>query len=153
MLVHLKQTNVDYSYIFVDATWRIFKTLSEVLIAFGVLMLANRYERIRDQATSDALLFTAPLWLLGLYQICLNYALCFTWISLSDLQVIYAIAKARSAFDIAYTAYQFCFALLAMLRICTNGYMNKDLYNDVSILIEQLNFWLLRWFRNKWRQG
>jgi len=48
------------------------------------------------------------LWILGFYQICLLFALCFTWLSFADVHVINNVAVARSALDVAFTALQFC---------------------------------------------
>lgn len=63
----------------------------------------RRPERYYRQPAVVAVL----LLFLGVYQICLMFALSFVWLSFSDLDVINAIAKARSGFEIAFTALAF----------------------------------------------
>jgi hypothetical protein len=47
------------------------------------------------------------LWGLGLYHTCLLFAVCFSWLDFSELQVIDEIMRARNAFEISFTALLF----------------------------------------------
>lgn len=66
------------------------------------------------------------------------FALSFAWLSFSDLNVINAIAKARSGFEIAFTALAFVITLgiaaLTMLRDLDSLYQVR--FHNLKIYVQ-----------------
>ena len=113
MVVRHHRVRVKYSYILVGCFFNVIRTFSDVFVLWGTWRILIRYKHLRPTLRdTDSLCFTtgviALLWFLALYQLCLQFALSFTWSSFSNLGTINAIAKARSGFVVAFTAVQFC---------------------------------------------
>jgi hypothetical protein len=71
------------------------------------------------------------LWFLALYHLCLLFALCFAWLSFSDLDAINTIAKARSGFEVAFTSLQFVGTIWAVCWACDR--LSGDIYKEVRL--------------------
>lgn len=83
---------------------------SDVFVISGTWSVLIRYDHLRPNTQRyccQPAVVAVLLLFLGVYQICLMFALSFAWLSFSDLDVINAIAKARSGFEIAFTALAF----------------------------------------------
>lgn len=113
MVVHFYRARVPYGYILVGCLYKAFRVFSDVSIVWGTWRVLIRYDYLRPNMRKPQSFFCQTtvvavlLLFLGAYQICLMFALSFAWLSFSDLDVINAIAKARSGFEIAFTALQF----------------------------------------------
>jgi hypothetical protein len=133
---------VNYNYILFDAFNRTFRAFSDVFVLWGVWRVMMRYQYLRLTTGAPRSLFLIAncmaclLWALAVYHICLLFAVSFTWLSFSDLHVINAIAKARSGFEVAFTALQFFLTCLTALVACVNKYdrTDGDLYYKVRAL-------------------
>lgn len=93
--------------------YKALRVFSDVFVIWGTWRVLIRYDHLRPNMRRPERYYRQPavvavlLLFLGVYQICLMFALSFVWLSFSDLDVINAIAKARSGFEIAFTALAF----------------------------------------------
>lgn len=113
MVVHHYRARVKYSYVLLGCFYNVIRIFSDIFVLWGTWRVLIRYHHLRPTLKdTDSLLFTTGvivlLWFLALYQLCLLFALSFTWLSFSDLDTINAIAKARSGYEVAFAAVQFC---------------------------------------------
>ena len=74
---------------------------------------------------------------LALYYLGLQFALCHTWLSFSDVWAINAIAKGRNGFEIAFTTLQFVATGIAGLFIpgAIKGPYLATYLADVSLVV------------------
>lgn len=113
VLVHFRQARVPYGYILVGCLYKALRVISDVFVLWGTVRVLIRYSHLRPNIRKPQSIFCVAtvvavlLLFVGLYQICLMFALSFAWLSFSDLNVIDAIAKARSGSEIAFTALEF----------------------------------------------
>ncbi|KAH0537286.1 hypothetical protein FGG08_005911 [Glutinoglossum americanum] len=109
MVVRHNRANVTYGYILVNTIYNTFKVFSDVFVLWGTCRVLVRYKYLRSNTIFRATTVVASLfWFLALYHLILLFVLSFAWLSFSDLNVINAIAEARSGFEVAFTALQFC---------------------------------------------
>jgi len=133
---------MNYNYILFDTLNRAFRAFSDVFLLWGVWRVMMRYHYLRLTKGTPQRLFLITncmaclLWALAVYHICLLFALSFTWLSFSDLHVINAIAKARSGFEVAFTALQFFLTCLTAIVTGVNEYDHtySDPYYKVRAL-------------------
>ncbi len=98
---------VSYNYIFASDTFNILKALSECFITGGGMLLICRFSQLGKEPFYGLIAPISLLLFFAIYHICLLFSLSLTWLSFADLEVINKVAKARNAFEIAYTALQF----------------------------------------------
>ncbi|KAK3343429.1 hypothetical protein B0T25DRAFT_614461 [Lasiosphaeria hispida] len=123
LIIHLERARVAYGYIVVPALFDILRTLSDITVVAGLRLAARRRRQravlslpLHDSLVGIAI-FIALLWFLGLYQIGLNFSLCFVWLGFADLQTIRSIATARSGFDVAFAAVNFFAAMVLCITL------------------------------------
>ena len=75
--------------------------------------------------------FTLTLTLLGVYSICLKFAVSISWLSMNDVGVIQAIAKARNGVEVAFSALQFVMSIIAVLWADNTTRVERKLYRKV----------------------
>jgi hypothetical protein len=138
VLVRHYQVRVTYSYILVSAFYNPVKAFSDVFVLWGTWIVLTRYEYLRHNMMEAPCFLTYTfvtglLWFLTLYHLCLLFALSFAWLSFADLNVINAIAKARSGFEVAFTALQFICTIWTALWAwgMTDGYPKNSDYTEV----------------------
>ncbi|MCJ1343005.1 hypothetical protein MMC31_001194 [Peltigera leucophlebia] len=135
VIVHFRRARVPYGYILVGCLYKAFRVISDVFVVWGTGRVLIRYRHLRPNIWKPQSVFCLTaivavlLLFIGVYQICLMFALSFAWLSFSDLNVINAIAKARSGFEIAFTALAFVITLgiaaLTMLRDLDSLYQEE----------------------------
>jgi hypothetical protein len=84
------------------------------------------------------------LGFLALYQLCLQFALSLAWLSFADLGAINDIAKARNAFEIAFTTVQFVSTILTAFWSYDVAELNLGLdikYKKVRESIQEKKFY------------
>lgn len=106
ILIRYCRTPVLYNYIIFPAILHIFRVFSDIYVVWGIRRVMRRYHSLRREDTASAAVF-ALLVLLGVYQLCLLFALDFTWLGFADPGVINEISKDRSAFEVAFSAVMF----------------------------------------------
>ncbi|KAK3386789.1 hypothetical protein B0H63DRAFT_558410 [Podospora didyma] len=113
LLIHQVQAPVSYGYILVPAVFNTTRTLSEVLILPGLWLALKR---CRSPSVSSLVVsaLTGVLWFLGLYQLGLDFSLCFAWLGFSDVGTINKIAQARSGIDVTFSVVYFLAGLAMM---------------------------------------
>jgi hypothetical protein len=118
--MHHYQARVTYGYILVDSLYNVIRAFSDIFILWGTWRVLIRYKYLRSNLEETGIfqnttVVAGLLWFLALYHLCLLFALCFAWLSFSDLNVINTIAKGASSFEIAFTAVQFTSTILTVL--------------------------------------
>jgi hypothetical protein len=106
ILIRYYRTPVLYNYIIFPAILHIFRVFSDIYVVWGICRVIRRYHSLRREDTVFAAVF-ALLVLLGVYQLCLLFALDFTWLGFADPGVINEISKDRIAFEVAFSAVMF----------------------------------------------
>ncbi|KAF2671473.1 hypothetical protein BT63DRAFT_423675 [Microthyrium microscopicum] len=117
----LAQT-VTASYMLADSILSIFKVLSDVFMLWGIWRLIGRYRYMDIDAPTflPGTIIAFIMLFLGLYQWIELLSLSLTWLSFSDLKAIASIANARSAFDVTFTAVEFCWTTIAMIYVSSD---------------------------------
>jgi hypothetical protein len=82
------------------------------------------------------------LWTLGIYQLGLQFALSSTWLYFADLGVINELAQKQSAFNIAYTAAQFCYSTYLTIWVYRLPYNAAYKPGDGQNPLEQENLYV-----------
>jgi len=113
VLIRHYRTAVLYNYIIFPAILHIVRVFSDIYILWGAIRIMRRYETLRRE--DPAYVVFAFLVFLAVYQLCLLFALVFTWLGFADLGVIDEIAKARSAFEVTFCAVQFFITIFATI--------------------------------------
>lgn len=99
--------HVTYSYILFSCVSEIFRTTSNIFLLWGFLQVLNRFDHLRDQESYYAIWWLGiPLWIMGIYFICMQFAVAFAWLNFADVQVIQRLAKAKNGLEIALCAIQ-----------------------------------------------
>jgi len=102
---------VRYSYIIFQAFNNTYRAFSDIFILWGLYLVLKRFHR--PDVTLGASWFAfLLLWVLCLYQIFLEFALCFVWLSFANLDTIEAVANSRACVEIASVSAKFACALL-----------------------------------------
>lgn len=118
-LIHLiiQQTGaaVTYAYILIPSLYSVLRTLSDILILCGFWLILKRFRSPSVRMDAWETTAVGALWVLGLYQLGLQFALCFVWLGFVDLGTINSIAAARSGVEVAFTAWQLCLYLLVCI--------------------------------------
>ncbi|KAF2866047.1 hypothetical protein BDV95DRAFT_210808 [Massariosphaeria phaeospora] len=127
MVIRHTNAEVTYAYILTDCFFSIIRVVSDIFTLWGTLHVMIRYNVLRGRDVHLRLwILGGPLWFLGIYHVCLRFALAISWLSFADIETINKIAKAKNAFEIAFTALEFVISLFALL---TSG--ASFLYDDV----------------------
>ncbi|CZR59674.1 uncharacterized protein PAC_09568 [Phialocephala subalpina] len=112
------------------------RIVSDVLIITGLWRVIIRYDFLRPLKVdlfADTL-FSSVLWVLAGIHIVLLTATTGTWLGDVDLDKVNSVARARSAFEVTYTAVQFCAMLVMSIYACSRAterqtgcpYYNKE---------------------------
>ena len=139
LTIRYKGVTVPYGYIIGTSTNDALRVLAEVLVLAGYwqtmerfktprvanLLSRSRNPKVRKHWVMPELLPIGLLWILGLYQVGLQFALCFCWLAFVDLDIINTIARARSAYDVSYVALYFT-TLLTMGGLLVFGMPHRD---------------------------
>ncbi|KAK3311790.1 hypothetical protein B0H66DRAFT_171734 [Apodospora peruviana] len=127
LFIHQFRAPVRYSYIIAPAIFDIFRFLSDVLIIPGFWLALQRYQRPDVpqfpviEEDKDALVMCTLVWILGIYQIGLNFSFSFAWLGFADLAAIDRIAKSRSAFHVAFAALYFFVTIFVVVTSLEHG--------------------------------
>ncbi|KAM5344570.1 hypothetical protein ACJ41O_013105 [Fusarium nematophilum] len=105
---------VTYGYIFFQSFNTVWRTLSDILLLCGFWLTVNRFRTPNVTIGKGGLIIAGTLWVLGLYKLGLQFALCFAWLGFVDLKTIDSIAAARSGFDVGFAALYFAVTFMAM---------------------------------------
>jgi len=112
---------LTYGYILITSLNAALRTLSDVLVLAGYWQTMERFQtpkvanllslswdpEVRKHWIKPELIPIGLLWILGLYQVGLQFALCFAWLGFVDLDVINTIARARSGIEVGFAALYF----------------------------------------------
>lgn len=112
--------------------------LSEIFVLWGTWKVLIRYEYLRPKMKEtpnvlNATVGAGVLGFLGLYHLCLLFALSFAWLSFSDLNVINAIAKARNGLEIAFTAFHLSCTICTVVWVAALEDRTSNISEDVCI--------------------
>jgi len=130
---------LTYGYILITSLNAALRTLSDVLVLVGWWQTMERFQtpkvanllwlswdpEVRKHWIMPELIPIALLWLLGLYQVGLQFALCFAWLGFADLDVINTIARARSGIEVGFSTIYFI-TLSVMGPLILFGVPNRD---------------------------
>ena len=104
---HYKTRNA-YSYILAGCVFNTIRAFADVFLLWGLLVFWDRCNGYLGLHAKLWASVSGILTFLAFYHVCLNFALSFAWLAFSDLHAINSLAKARNAFEIAFTAFYFC---------------------------------------------
>lgn len=107
---------VTYGYIIFPSLCSVIQRLSEILILFGYSSLSPAFTAGSTDTLDPGrdIPWASLLSILGLYQLGLQFAVCFAWLGAVDLRAINDIATAQSGFYIAYASLQFILTLVVV---------------------------------------
>ena len=114
------EVEVTYAYILVPSFYSSIRTLSDLFVLFGYRLIHQRFKpHFQDKKVlvwmDRDVWFAGLLMLPALYQLGLQFALCFAWLEFVDLRAIASLARVRSGFDAAFMAMQLVLTLMAVL--------------------------------------
>lgn len=111
MAVRQGHTAVTYSYILFGCFHKIFRILSDIATLWGLSRVIIRYHTLHGQGLHSALRIPGNILVfVGVYHLCLNFSLAFSWLSFVDLGVINKIATSAAKFEICFAALYFIFS-------------------------------------------
>ncbi|KAF2737633.1 hypothetical protein EJ04DRAFT_510082 [Polyplosphaeria fusca] len=108
VVVHYAKAQVTYDYILSDCFFALLKVLSDIFVLWGMLKITSRLNTLRGKDEIRVIRCVGLLlWIVGIYHICLRFALAISWLYLTDTTKVNQIAKAKNGFEIAFQALQF----------------------------------------------
>ncbi|KAI8665735.1 hypothetical protein NCS56_01010600 [Fusarium sp. Ph1] len=110
-------TSVTYNYIVFQSLNIVWRTLSDIFLLCGCWLNILRHQTPKVAVSTCDFIIAGTLWVLGLYKLGLQFALCFAWLDFVDIKTIDSIAAARSGFDVAFAALYFAAMLLMMVGL------------------------------------